>query len=172
MTQLGTSEALSLRRSEKPGTPLNPPDVVDSGTPATVENQPPFLHPGVPVPPLHPPDAGEAFTSKNHKLSPLPESSTALCITPPLTPAIVEEGALSKASTAHLLPADIVFADYLHRSNRHMATSTSSVHPRWQDWTWAQLRLPEFQALDHDSHDDEHFPPNDTALSPSLLAHS
>jgi hypothetical protein len=172
MTQLGHSEALSLRRSEKPGSPLNSPDVVDSGTPVAVENQPPILHP---APPLHPPDIGTPPPSKDHTLSPLPETSTPPCLTPPSTigegGSTIGETPLSKSSTS-LLPADIVFADYLHRSNRHMVASTPSVYPRWQDWTWAQLRLPQFQALDHDSHNDEHFPSNDNTLSLSLLARS
>jgi hypothetical protein len=168
MTQLGTSEP-SLRRSEKPGTPLNPPDVDESRAPAIIENGPSMLHSS--VLPLTP-DEGV-----DHASLLLPKSST----TSHLAPTNVEEvepdiskvhpSPLLKASS-HLLPADIVFADYLLRSNRPMVLSASSVQPRWQDWTWAQLRLPQFQALDHDSHNDELFRQNDAAITFSLLAHS
>lgn len=169
---LGISE-LSLRRSEKPGMPLNPPDVE---APAIFESRSPSLHSSVLELPLTPSDTSESVINKGHALLPkLSITPPVLATALPLTPTNVNNSRdhpspLSKASS-HLLPADVVFADYLLRSNRQMVLSTSTIQPRWQDWTWDQLRLPQFQALDHDSPNDV-FPSNDAARSLSLLAHS
>jgi hypothetical protein len=185
MTQLGTSEP-SLRRSEKPGTPLNSADVDESRAPATIKNHSSMLHSSVPalLPTL--PDADEAVVNEDYASTMLSKSSATshFAAALPLAPTNLDErrpvvginkdhpSSLSKFSSSYPLPADIVFADYLLRSNRQMVLSTSTIQPRWQDWTWAQLRLPQFQALDHDSHHGDLFLHNDATLSLSLLAHS
>lgn len=184
--QLGTSEP-SLRRSEKPSTPLNSPDVDQSRVAAAIKNQPSLSHSSMSTPPLTPPGVDATVIKEHNASTLLLESSVTshLSTALPLSPSNVEErrtgisnschdhpSSLPKSPTCYPLPADIVFADYLLRSNRQMVLSTTNIQPRWQDWTWARLRLPQFQALDHGAYRDTLFSPNDAALSLSLLARS
>jgi len=171
MIQLGTSEVTSLSRSEKPGIPLKPADLYEPRVPAIKENRSSSQRCSIPSTPLTPPYTDEATINKKPAPSLLSKSSTTSHEEGDESVISIDHLPLrSEASTPHPLPADVIFADYLLRSNRQMVLSTSNVQPRWQDWTWAHLRLPQFQALDHDPHSGELCPPNDAVLSLSLLA--
>jgi len=151
-----------VKKPSVPSSPLRsaPPfSPADAARPIVIKDQPSFPQPHA----SHRLSARQdnpLMPDTTHKTSLLPQPSPA---PPPNTvqthaPAIRKDrpSPLSQPSPkSHLLPADIVFADYLLRSNRQMIPSSFGVqHPRWQDWTWSQLRVPEFQALDPEGQND------------------
>ena len=117
----------------------------------------------------HIPNVNEAVTNQ---VSPLPEFSSPSSrfrdtVTQSHRPAISKNRLtlVSQLPQLQLLPADIVFADYLVRSNRQMIWYPPGVQqPRWQDWTWSRLRFPQFQGSDPDL-------PNDAGDSEQLQAY-